>query len=128
MNKLKMDAQIKVIGALVEGCSIRSVERMTGIHRDTIMRLGLRVGDGCKTLLDAAIRAAAAFRSEQVDSELSSDLDWKSKENALHVLPNLVLARLITEQRNVYVVDLGVFESRNQRRAEVDLPFAGHYR
>jgi hypothetical protein len=25
---------------LIEGVSIRSVERMTGIHRDTIMRLG----------------------------------------------------------------------------------------
>jgi hypothetical protein len=35
MNKLPMDKQTRVIGALVEGCSIRSIERMTGIHRDT---------------------------------------------------------------------------------------------
>ena len=48
MNKLlPMDKQSRVIGALVEGCSIRSIERMTGIHRDTIMRLSVRVGAGC---------------------------------------------------------------------------------
>ncbi len=52
MNKLKSDQQVNVISALVEGNSIRSIERMTGIHRDTIMRLGVRVGEGCQRLLD----------------------------------------------------------------------------
>jgi hypothetical protein len=33
---LSRDQQIQVIGALTEGVSIRSIERMTGIHRDTI--------------------------------------------------------------------------------------------
>ena len=47
MNKLKVEKKEAVISALVEGNSIRSIERMTGIHRDTIMRLGKRVGDGC---------------------------------------------------------------------------------
>jgi hypothetical protein len=42
-----MDKQIAVISALAGGSSIRSIERMTGIHRDTIMRLGVRVGQGC---------------------------------------------------------------------------------
>ena len=51
MNKLSMDKQIAVIGGLVEGCSIRSMERMTGIHRDTIMRLSVRVGEGCTRVL-----------------------------------------------------------------------------
>jgi len=51
-NILDKDKQIMVIAALAEGSSIRSIERMTGIHRDTIMRLGVRVGQGCATLLD----------------------------------------------------------------------------
>jgi hypothetical protein len=34
------DKQIGIVGALCEGSSIRSIERTTGIHRDTIMRLG----------------------------------------------------------------------------------------
>jgi IS1 family transposase len=55
-NVLDMDKQIAVIGALAEGSSIRSIERMTGIHRDTIMRLGVRVGNGCAKVLDAKMR------------------------------------------------------------------------
>lgn len=43
---LSKDKQIAVTAALAEGNSIRSIERITGIHRDTIMRLGIRVGQG----------------------------------------------------------------------------------
>src|ERR1700730_13968287 len=39
MNALNIQEQSLVIAALVEGNSIRSVERLTGIHRDTVMRL-----------------------------------------------------------------------------------------
>ena len=52
MNKLKREVQESAIKALIEGNSIRSVERMTGAHRDTIMRLMVRVGEGCKKLMD----------------------------------------------------------------------------
>jgi IS1 family transposase len=55
-NVLSTEKQIAVIGGLVEGSSIRSIERITGIHRDTIMRLGVRVGQGCAKLLDAKMR------------------------------------------------------------------------
>ncbi len=50
MNVLPSDQQTRIIGALVEGNSIRSTERMTGIHRDTIMRLGVKVGEACGDL------------------------------------------------------------------------------
>jgi len=53
MNKLPMEKQTAVVSALVEGNSIRSIERMTGIHRDTIMRLGTRIGESCKSLMDS---------------------------------------------------------------------------
>jgi IS1 family transposase len=52
MNNLTRDKQIAAISALTEGCSIRATERLTGIHRDTIMRLGVRVGQGCAALHD----------------------------------------------------------------------------
>ncbi|HTS19586.1 MAG TPA: hypothetical protein VMP11_18570 [Verrucomicrobiae bacterium] len=52
-NNLKPDKQAVVIGALAEGNSIRSIERMTGIHRDTIMRLGVRIGTACESIMDA---------------------------------------------------------------------------
>ena len=50
MSQLSAEQQVRVIGALMEGCSIRSTERMTGIHRDTIMRLGVKVGEACHNL------------------------------------------------------------------------------
>ena len=55
-NVLDTDKQITVIGALAEGSSIRSIERITGVHRDTIMRLGVKVGKGCAALMDAKMR------------------------------------------------------------------------
>ncbi|MEN3325588.1 MAG: hypothetical protein V7638_395 [Acidobacteriota bacterium] len=55
-NKLPKDKQIAVISALAEGCSIRAIARITGIHQDTICRLGVRVGQGCAALLDAKMR------------------------------------------------------------------------
>ena len=45
-KQIAVIAVIAVIAALAEGFSIRSIERMTGIHRDRIMRLGVRVGQG----------------------------------------------------------------------------------
>ncbi len=63
-NILPKDAQIQVIAALAEGSSIRSIERMTGIHRDTVMRLGVRIGQGCAALLDAKMRDLSCTRLE----------------------------------------------------------------
>ena len=65
-NILDRDKQIAVISALAEGSSIRSIERITGIHRDTIMRLGVRVGQGCAGLLDQKMRDLSC-RQVQVD-------------------------------------------------------------
>lgn len=55
-NILDTERQHVIVGALAEGNSIRSIERMTGVHRDTIMRLGVRVGQGCAALLDSKMR------------------------------------------------------------------------
>jgi hypothetical protein len=42
MNRLSLDCRSQVIGALVESNSIHGTERMTGIHRDTIIALLIR--------------------------------------------------------------------------------------
>jgi hypothetical protein len=55
-NVLGSTRRVTIISALAEGSSIRSIERITGVHRDTIMRLGVRVGKGCATLLDRKVR------------------------------------------------------------------------
>lgn len=55
-NILPMEKRIAVISALAEGSGIRQIERMTGINRNTIMNLGVRVGKGCANLLDQKMR------------------------------------------------------------------------
>jgi IS1 family transposase len=55
-NVLPKEKQIAIISALAEGSSMRAVSRMTGVHGDTICRLGVRIGQGCARLLDAKMR------------------------------------------------------------------------
>jgi IS1 family transposase len=66
MNRLNLDRRTQVVAALVEGNSIRSTERMLGIHRDTIMRLLVEVGTGCAALMDEKMRELPCKRV-QVD-------------------------------------------------------------
>jgi IS1 family transposase len=63
-NNLSRDKQIAVVSALVEGCSIRSTERMTGVNRETIGTLLVRVGDGCADLLDRTMNGLGCDRLE----------------------------------------------------------------
>ncbi len=63
-NILPKDKQITVIANLCEGSSIRAIERMTGIHRDTIMRLGVRVGETCAKIMDEEMRDLNCNRLE----------------------------------------------------------------
>jgi len=55
-NNLSFEKQVQIISSLAEDSSIRAVERITGVHRDTIMRLGARVGQGCCRILDRVMR------------------------------------------------------------------------
>ena len=58
-NNLPREKQIAV-----EGCSLRSTERMTGVNRETIGTLLVRVGDGCSDLLDEKMRGLDCRRLE----------------------------------------------------------------
>jgi len=64
MNSLKMEKKLAVISALVEGNSIRSIERMTGVHRDTVMRLLVSVGEKCTEILDSHLKG---FHSKLIE-------------------------------------------------------------
>jgi IS1 family transposase len=55
-NQLSNEKKTMAVSMLCEGSSIRSIERITGVHRDTIMRLGVRMGEGCKAIMDEKLR------------------------------------------------------------------------
>jgi IS1 family transposase len=52
MNILPRDKQIEVICALTEGLGVRATARITGVNRETVGTLALRVGRGCAELHD----------------------------------------------------------------------------
>lgn len=47
VNVLSSEKRAAIIAALCEGVSIRGTERLTNTHRDTVMNLGVKVGQGC---------------------------------------------------------------------------------
>jgi transposase-like protein/IS1 family transposase len=49
--RLPMDKAVSILKLLVEGMSVRSVERVTGVHRDTILNLLVLAGQRCEKLL-----------------------------------------------------------------------------
>ena len=64
VNRLSADKQAAILSALVEGTSIRSVERMTSVHRDTITRLLVRAGDTSMEVMDVLMRDLPSERIE----------------------------------------------------------------
>jgi IS1 family transposase len=82
MNILSRDQRITIISALTEGMSIRATERLAGIHRDTIMRLGARVGRGCAELHD---RMMVGLRVGRIEcDELWAFVGKKQKQTKRH--------------------------------------------
>jgi hypothetical protein len=99
-NALSTDKKIAVIGSLAEGSSIRSIERITGVHRDTITRLGVKVGRGCTSLMDEKMRNLSCRRLE-----MDEIWGFVGPVTVLHIHPALspvaaVRAFIVQEFRN----------------------------
>ena len=64
MNKLNLDRRAAVIRGLVEGGSVRAVARMTGVDKDTVLRLLVEVGEFCSIYQYHALRNLPCKRIE----------------------------------------------------------------
>lgn len=67
--RLPMDKALSVIQHLVEGCSIRSTERITGVEKRTITTLLELVGERCEKLMENRIHGLSV-------SEVQADEIW----------------------------------------------------
>lgn len=56
MNKLTTQKRIKVVAALVEGASVNSAVRMTGVSKPTILKLLADLGTACAKYQDEKLR------------------------------------------------------------------------
>src|SRR5438046_573819 len=64
MNRLSQDRRAAVIRGLVEGGSVRAVARMTGVDKDTVLRLLVEVGEFCSIYQYHALRNLPCKRLE----------------------------------------------------------------
>lgn len=64
MNKLSTAKRVAVVSALVEGCSIRSTVRMTGVSKNTIAKLLVELGAACTKYQDETLRNAFSKKVE----------------------------------------------------------------
>jgi len=65
-NHLPREKQIEVLHHLVEGNTLRSTTRLTGVHRSTIMKLMVKFGEACKAYMDSRLRGLT-LRHVEVD-------------------------------------------------------------
>lgn len=62
MNTISNERKAAVLSALVEGCSIRSTMRMTGVAKGTILRLLAQAGEACLAYQDKMLRSLPCKR------------------------------------------------------------------
>jgi IS1 family transposase len=65
-NVLSTEKRVSIISALVEGVSVRATARMFDVSKDTVMKLGVDLGEACARYQDEALRELPCRRL-QVD-------------------------------------------------------------
>lgn len=77
MNKLPTDKRIAVLSALIEGCSISSVVRMTGVSKPAVLKLLVDAGEALSEEHDRLVRDVQSKRVQA--DELWSFVAMKQK-------------------------------------------------
>ncbi len=62
MNRLDTATRARVISCLVEGCSLRSTCRMTGVAMNTVLKLLTELGAACDAYQDKSLRGLSTKR------------------------------------------------------------------
>lgn len=132
-NLLATEKKVAIVSALAEGSGIRQIERMTGVHRDTIMRLGVKVGKGCAGLLDNKMRDLSCGhlqfdelwgfigkKKRNVKPEDSPELGdvWTfcAIDTETKIVPSFAVGKRDAETANRFVMDV---KSRLANRVQV---------
>jgi IS1 family transposase len=55
-NVLSTAKRVQIVSALVEGVSVRATSRMVGVSKDTVMKLGVELGEACARYQDETLR------------------------------------------------------------------------
>ena len=140
-NILSTEKQGLAVSMLCEDNSIRSVERMTGIHRDTVMRLGARVGVACRNLMDETMRALPCTQVEvdeiwgfvgkkdrnltaEDNASLGSVWTWVAIDPESKAVPVFHVGKRTAHDANVFMADVA---SRMTNRIQLSSDGLGVY-
>jgi IS1 family transposase len=123
MNILSRDKQIEVISALTEGLGIRATARLTGVNRETVGTLALRVGRGCFELHD---RMMVGIRTNRLElDEAWSFVGKKQKRVKRHEIyskgDQYVFVGMAGTQKAIIAFRVGKRDSDNTDRFIQDL-------
>ncbi len=64
MNKLNRDKQVQIIAAMVEGMGVNAITRVTGVSKNTVLKLLADLGVACANYQDAIFRNLSLTRLE----------------------------------------------------------------
>ncbi|WP_437649803.1 hypothetical protein [Sorangium sp. So ce362] len=75
-NVLPMETRVRIASALVEGTSVRAVERQTGVAKSTILRFAVELGEGCARLHNRLVQGLC-----EPDIELDEQWSFIAKKD-----------------------------------------------
>lgn len=124
-NVLSVEDQISVIHHLVEGVSLRSITRMTGIHRTTVLKILSRFGSACRDFLDQQMRGLelrhlevdeqwtfvqkkqGRLHNEQKDNpRIGDQYLWLAIDMDTKLIPTFIIGKRSADMARRFMVDL----------------------
>jgi IS1 family transposase len=123
-NNVKTETKGLIISMLCEDSSIRGIERITGVHRDTIMRLGVRVGEACAKIHDEKVRGLKSdhievdeiwgfigkknknVKADERGSDLGDVWTFIGIDAATKLIPSYLVGKRDAYHANAFMADL----------------------
>ena len=124
-NVLSVEDQISVIHHLVEGVSLRSISRMTGIHRTTILKILMKFGSACREFLDQQMRGLELHHlecdeqwtfvakkqgklpdEERDNPKIGDQYLWIAIDQETKLIPSFIIGKRSADMARRFMVDL----------------------
>lgn len=125
VNVLPREAQLEALSLLVEGVSLRSVTRLTRIHRTTVMNLMNRAGDRLAAFLNRRMRGlhlkhlqcdevwtfclkkqGRLSPSEQHNDEIGDQFLFVALDEETKLIPTFRIGKRTRENTEAFMLDL----------------------
>jgi IS1 family transposase len=143
MNRLSVDKRVQVLRCLVEGNSIRSTVRITGVAKNTVTKLLVDIGHACSEYQDKVMRnlsckrlqcdeiwAFCAMKQKNVPEDKKDQFGygdvwtWTAIDADTKLIPSFMVGNRDAEAANTFIQDLA---SRLSHRVQLTTDGHGPY-